>query len=236
MLEVERNSEVVETLGDVAGKPRGLRHDFNDRLYLDPAPAEPPRHDQADVAGADDHRAGAGKRSIPVQQLLRASGGIDSRRTGAGDRKVAASAFPAAHRENHRAGGVTDHAPLRRQRDQPEPVVRQAFYIGYGAAECKDRAGFFGDPGDAGRILRPGQLLLEIIDAEAVVNALPQDAAGQFLAVDHHGGTSGPGGLGGGGKSGGSGADHRDVVCFFLNHSKLPPVITVRAGRRGSRR
>jgi hypothetical protein len=55
--EVERDVEVVQALHDVARQAVGVRHQLEHAHHLHPLQDQPPRHDQADVARAEDRDA-----------------------------------------------------------------------------------------------------------------------------------------------------------------------------------
>ena len=171
--EVERNSEIVEALDDVALQAAGIRHQLSNGEDLCALERHAAGHDEADVAAAKDDDAAANHAALDVDKALRRTRRIDARRTEAGDVQCAAWPFAAAHGEDDAlrlnckaaVGGIerghglvrrdAEHHGVQQERDVP---LRSLINESLG-------------------IFRAGQLLLEGVESEAVVDALVEDAA-----------------------------------------------------------
>ena len=87
--QVQRDGKIVETLHDVAHAPRRIGLDLDDGEHRAADQGEPARHDEADVAGADDHHASTGNAPLDVHEALGKTRGVHARRAGAGNGDVA---------------------------------------------------------------------------------------------------------------------------------------------------
>ena len=101
--QVQRNIEVVQALHDVAVEAVGVRHDLEDAGHLDPFQGQAPRHDQPDVARAEDGDTAAGQHAVQVDEALRQPGREDPGRPCAGDADGGPRPFARAHGQHHGA-------------------------------------------------------------------------------------------------------------------------------------
>jgi hypothetical protein len=152
----------------------------------------------------------AGEVPGDVDELLGEAGRHDARRARAGDPDRLAGPFARAHRQHHRAGvDRRQRVVLRQQRHAPAGVDVEHVGVGQHVDAALEHL-----LQEALGVLGPGELLLEVVQAEAVVDALLQDAAGLALAVDdQHVLGAGVAGADGGREPGGAAADDHDVVA-----------------------
>ena len=181
VVELERNAVVDQALHDVAVEARGIRHELRDELHLGALPRHAARHDEADVAAAEDHDLAPGEEALHVHEPLRAARGVDAGRARAGDRERAARALAAAHREDDRAGAEPDE-PARGVHADDLAVLRDGEDHRVGPDL---RAGLRRLLHEPPRVFGAGELLAEVVQAEAVVDALAQDAARGGVALQH---------------------------------------------------
>ena len=181
VVELERDAVVDEALHDVAVQARGIRHQLGDELHLGTLPRHAARHDESDVAAAEDHHLAPWEEALHVHEPLRAAGGVDAGRARSGDGERAARALAAAHREDDRAGAEPDEPALRVHandfsvlRDGEDHRVGPDF-----------GAGLLGLLHETARVFGTGELFAEMVQAEAVVDALAQDAARGGVALQH---------------------------------------------------
>ena len=179
--EVERNAEIVEALDDVPLEAAGIRHQLRDGEDLCALERHAAGHDEADVAAAEDDDAAADHAALDVDKALRRPGGVDACGAEAGDVQCAAWPFAAAHGEDDAlrldreaaVGGIerghglvrrdAEHHRVQQERDVP---LRGLIDESLG-------------------IFRAGQLLLEGVESEAVVDALVEDAAELRIALQN---------------------------------------------------
>ena len=176
---VERNVEILQTLDDISFQAAGVGHKLTHGLYLGALQRHPPRHDQADIPGAKyDHPFAYGI-ALAVHQLLCRAGAVYTGRAGAGGVQCPAAAFAAAHGQHNgfcldfqqAAGALCRDGFVRR--DSCDHRFTVGFYVA--------RGDLFGVDGG---IFRPGELTPQLVQAEAIVDALLQDAAEVFLALE----------------------------------------------------
>ena len=148
--------------------------------HLDPLEGEAAGHDQADVAGAEDDHPPPRQQPHHVDELLRQPRGEHARGPLAGNPDGPASILARAHGQHHRAGiNGADALATRHQLQPPDGTDVVDVGVGQHVDAVVDHLlevtlGVF----------RPGQFLTEMVQTEAVVDALPEDAAGLALAVD----------------------------------------------------
>ena len=174
--EEERDAEILEALLDVPGEAAGIGHQLGHHLHLRPLEGHPAGHNQADVAAAEDDDLLARHIALDVDELLGGAGGVDAGRAGAGDVQCPAVPLPAAHREDHRPGGALGEAVLLADGGQvlhPLPVRLKGEDHRRGEGGDLQFRGLFREPGG---VFGAGELLAEPVDAEAVVDALEEDA------------------------------------------------------------
>ena len=102
--EVKRNTEIIEALLDVTNEAAGIGHDLAHGLHLGTLKGHTARHNEADIAGAEDHHGLAHHIALAVDQLLGGTGAVNACRTGAADIEGTAAALTTAHGQHHGAG------------------------------------------------------------------------------------------------------------------------------------
>ena len=207
--QLERYAKVIQALHDVALEPAGVRHELRDARHVRALEREPARHDEADVAGAQDHDLAPRQQAVDVYQALRGAGRVHAGRARAADVQRAARPLAAAHRKHHGPRAHAEDAALcadGRHHALWGHVEHRGLEHALDAALARLRH-------VAGRVLRARELLLERVEAKAVVDALVEDAAQLRLALQHqHGGDAGVMRGNGGGKARGSPAHDHDVA------------------------
>ena len=177
--ELQGDAVVVQALDDVALQAAGIGHDLRHDLDLCALEGQTAGHDEADVAAAQDDHLPAGHIALHVDQTLGRTGAVDARGTEARDVQRAAAALTAAHGQD----------------DGPRLDLEQAVNLVHGGDDLVRADGE--DHGqelifdaalkhlvdEALGVLGAGQLLLEGVQAEAVVDALVQDAAQLVVAL-----------------------------------------------------
>ena len=178
--ELERDAEVIEALHDIPLEAARVWHELSDDLDMGAFEREPAGHDEANVARAQDHDLASRKDAFDVHEMLRASCRIDAGRTGARDIEGTTRPLSAAHCKDHRACFDLDEAELGTH-GRDDAVV----------ADIDDRA--FEQALDAAllclidialRILGAGELLIERMETEPVMDALVEDAAEPVFALE----------------------------------------------------
>ena len=218
MAEIEGDAEILETLHDVAIETVRIRQDLKHRFHFGALERHAARHDQADVAGADDHHVAARQIALHVDHALRCAGGEDAGWPAARDTDGAARSLATTHRMDHR--GADDDAQSLFGIDAGDDAPR----VGGQHREVEPHvdAGRLHHLDVAMRVAWSRQFLLEPPQAETVVDALLQNAAEFAVALDdqHSLGAS----LLGADRSGHArrtAADRHDVVAR-LKHRPAP--------------
>ena len=98
--EIKRNVKVIEALHDVSRQTAGIRHDLDAGEHLRALERHAARHDETDVARAENDDAPADHVALNIKVALCSAGGENTCRTGARDGDRAAGALAAAHRED----------------------------------------------------------------------------------------------------------------------------------------
>ena len=182
--------------------------------------------------GAQDHDPLAHHEAFHVHEALGGAGGVDAGGAGAGNADGAPGAFPAAHGQDHGLGLEGLQTVLGAD-DVDAAVV--ADLQDHGVEPVFDAQGLqLAD--EALRVFGAGQFLLEDVQAEAVVDALHQDAPELAVPLEDQ---DVPGaalvGLDGGGQACWPTAHDDDLVCVHGRHSPIPvlvgPVSRTEAGR-----
>ena len=209
MREVEGDAVIVEALDDVALETAGIGHELGDAEDFRAFERHAARHDEADVAAAQNDDALAGHIAVNIDEALRGAGREDACRAVAGDIERAARAFAAAHREDDGLGFDAEHAvrAVHRghglvRRDVHDHRVELVLDIALENFVDKARG-----------IFRAGQLFFKGVQAETVVDALIEDAAELSVALEDEDALAA--GISGGrscGKSGRTAADDDDIV------------------------
>ena len=177
--QIEGNVEVVEALDDVPGQTAGVGHQLHAGQDLGPLQGHAAGHDQADVAGAQDDHPPTHHIALHVQKALGGAGGEDAGAAGAGDGDGAPGALPAAHSQDD-GPGLDGLVAVPGADGVQDPVLVQIQHHGIGADL---NVGVLHHVDEAARVLGAGELLLEAVQAEAVVDALVQDAARLVVAL-----------------------------------------------------
>ena len=209
MGEVEGNVVVVETLDDVSVQTAGVGHDLHAGQDLCALQSHAAGHDEADVAAAQDDHPAAGQPALHIDVALGRASGKYAGRPLAGDGDGAPGPLPAAHGQNDGLclldvipGVLAHHVDLPVRGDGEHHGVQPYLHAGV-LQHVNETPGIF----------RAGQLLLKVVEAEAVVDTLIEDAA-QFLVPLHDEDALHalfPGGAGRG-QSGGAAADDDQII------------------------
>ncbi len=199
----------MQALHDVARQAAGIGHDLDARQHLRALQRHAARHDQADVAASEDDDAAAAHVALKVQIALRRAGGKYARRAVAGNADRAARALAAAHCEHHGFRGQRLIAALRAY--DVHGSIRSN--IQHHRVGQHRNGGVFEHVDEAARVFGAAQLLLEAVQAEAVVNALVQNAAKLLIALDDEDVFQAVlGGAHGRGQTGGAAADDNQII------------------------
>ena len=224
MAQIKRNVIVVQALNDVAVQAGGEGHQLHAGQHLRALQGHAAGHNQADVAAAQDDHPAAGHIAHEVDELLGRAGGVDAGAAGAGGAQRAAGPLAAAHGQDD--GACLEHLQAMLGADAGDPAV---FLNRENRRVALDiDAQFTGAVDVPLGVFRAGQFLLEAVQAEAVMDALAQDAAGVVFALQDEQVIDAvlPGGDGGG-QTRRARADHQHIhplnaVCL-LGHVSSPP-------------
>ena len=170
----------VQALYDVSLQAAGVRQKLCHNLNLGALEGHTSRHDKSDIAGTEDDDLTAGHVALHVHQSLRRSCGEDACRTVARDIQGASRTLSAAHAEDDGSRLDLEHAVFLVHRG--DDTVRGNIH-NHGVELVLNAQViyfFFKSPG----ILRSGQLLLEGVKAETIVNALVQNAAQLMVTLE----------------------------------------------------
>ena len=176
--QLQWNAEIIETLYNIALQTAGIRHQFGHDLHLRALQRHAARHDEANVAGAQNDHLAAGQVALHVHKALGRAGRVDASGAVAGDIQRTARALPAAHGQDHGFGVQLEQAVL-------------LVHSGHGLVRCQiqhhgvELVGNvqllrLGD--EPGRVLGAGQFFFKSMQAKTVVDALVQNAA-QFAVA-----------------------------------------------------
>ena len=220
----ERDIVVVQALHDVALESAGVRQKLGHALDVRALKRHAARHDEADVAAAEDDDLASGHEALKIHEPLRRTGGIDACRTVAGDVQRSAGPLAAAHRKNDGAAAELLHAAFT-ARNGEHALVREREHH---RRKTDGNAQLLGAVQKPCGVLGAGQLFAERVQTEAVVDALVQNAAGDAVALDdehivHARFLRGDGG----GETGRTGADDNDIVgihAFSPSFLVLPTI------------
>ena len=106
------DAEVVQALHNVALQAAGIGHQLRHAEHLGPFQRHPAGHDQADIAGAQDHHPAPGQIPFHIHQPLGRACRIDAGGAVAGNVQRTAGPLPAAHGQHHRLGVQLEQAVL----------------------------------------------------------------------------------------------------------------------------
>ena len=166
--EIQRNIKIVQALYDVAGEAAGIGHYLYAGQHLRALQRHAARHDQADIARAEDHHTLAHHVALDVQiALCRA-------------RRKHARGAPPRNGDGPACALAAAHAQHDRRRLQHNVAVARVHrvHLLFGGDGQHHRIGFYlhvrflHQLDKAPGILRAGELFLKIMQAEAVVDAL----------------------------------------------------------------
>ena len=115
--QVQRNAKVVQAVFHIAAQTVGVRHELVHALDRNPLERAAARHDQPDVARAQNDGARAGFEVLDIDVSLRQAGRKHAGGTTAGDLDLAAGALAAAHGKDDRPSGELQHAGGAHERD-----------------------------------------------------------------------------------------------------------------------
>ena len=97
MAQQQGNIKILQTLDDIAFEAAGKRHQLQNSFDFRPFETHPPRHNEADIAAAQNDSFFPGHIAFHIDEHLRRAGGIDAGGTGPGDPHRAAVPLSAAH-------------------------------------------------------------------------------------------------------------------------------------------
>ena len=184
MREEKRYVVVVKALDDVSHKTGRLLHYLYAGENLRAGERESPRHDEPDVARAEYHHAASRHDAVHVDETLDGARRIDARRSRSRRHQRPSRTLAATHGENHGARLVNlEPAAWRHRRDLRTAVRLRRDVQHHRAADNRDaeRIRLVDKPL---RVFGAGQLLLEAVEPEAVVDALLQNAARRVVTLD----------------------------------------------------
>ena len=179
--QTQRNVEIIETLLNVARKTARVGHQLANGVHLCTLQCHTARHDQTDVARAENDNFFAGEIPFEVDVLLRCARAVNACRTCACNVERSAGALTASHCQNdgfcleleYTAFGVgsSDYAVGSNVKHHSAKHKGDVLFVYF----------FFITPSVFGAC----QLLTKAVEAEAVVNALLQNAAELFIALQN---------------------------------------------------
>ena len=181
MGEVQGDVKVVQALHDVAGQAAGVGHHLYAGQHLCTLKGHAARHDQADVAAAEDQHPLADQIAFHVHIALCCTGGVHTGRAGARGTNGTAGALAAAHAQNDALGlddliavllGNTVHLFIRG-------------HFQHHGVQLNLHAGVLEHRNEASGVLRAGELLAKAVQTKAIVDALVQNAAQLFIALQN---------------------------------------------------
>ena len=181
MAQLQRNAVVIQTLDDIPLQAARVRHQLGHDLYLRTFQGHTASHNQTDITGTQNDDFPARQISLHVHQTLGSTRGVDTGRTIARDIQGASGTLPAAHCQNNRFGFQSKQAILPVHGGYGF-ILRQVENHGVelvGDLQLPDlldkSAGIFG----------AGKLFLKGMEAEAVVDALVENAAQLVVAFQN---------------------------------------------------
>ena len=181
MTEVERNAIIVQALLYIPRKTAGIGLNFVDSFYVGSLQGQPSGHDQADIAAAQNDDLFSHHDILQIHIGLGDAGGIDAGGTGARSGQGAAGPFPAPHGQENRLGlDLQEAAFFSDRRNDFFRRYIQHRTVGY------DFNFFRLDPIDeALGVFRAGEGFAEAGQAEAVMDTLAENTAGEVLPLQN---------------------------------------------------
>ena len=181
MAEHEGDIVVLQALDDVAVEAAGIGHQLHAGQHLGALKGHAAGHDEADIATAEDDHALAGHIALKVDKFLRRAGGEHARAARAGRGQRAAGPLAAAHGQHDGPGLKELHALVPAHSGHEALAV----HAEHGGAAAHLDAHLLHAIDVALGIFGAGQLLLEAVQAEAVMDTLAQNAAHLVFALQH---------------------------------------------------
>ena len=118
--QVQRNAKVVQAVLNIAAQPVGVRHELVHALDGNPLERAAARHDQPDIARAQNDGARAGFEVLDIDVSLRQAGRKHAGGAAAGDLDLAAGALAAPHGKDDGTPGELQHTGGIHERDGVE--------------------------------------------------------------------------------------------------------------------
>ncbi len=163
--QMQRNAKVVQTVFHIAAQAVGVGYEFVHALDRNPLERAAARHDEPDVARAQNDGARARLEVLDIDVSLRQAGRKHAGGAAAGDLDLAAGALAATHGKDDRAPGELQHAGGAHERDGVEcGVFRGLARINpkYHAVQEQRNVGRAYLVDKALCVLRAGELLLKV--------------------------------------------------------------------------
>ena len=184
---MQRNAEIIEALHDIASQTARRGVDLEHAGHARAREREAARHDEADVARTKDHHIAARSTALQVHEVLRRPGREHARRARARRSERASAAFARA-RHKHRRARRNGLLALRRH-DFHRNVAR-AFAAVFHAQHARIANDVHIEALERRELARSvfgtGEFLAKTVQAEAIVDALLQNAALVAFAIDEH--------------------------------------------------
>jgi len=170
----EEGTTIIQVTHNDAWAAYGSRIiQLQDGMYGAPLQYEPSSHDHADVPGAQDHKLLAGHVAVHIDQLLGQTRGEYPGRPAAGDADGEAGLFSTTHGQYHRLRYDLELTPLRVD-GHNAPVLVQ---VGHHGVQTQLHIKTVQVVDEPLGIFRPGQVLIEIVQSETIVDTLMQQPA-----------------------------------------------------------
>ena len=179
--EIQGDVKILQALDNVALQSAGVGEDLRHCVDLGALQGHAPGHNKPDVAASEDHHIFSGHKALHIHQALGGTGGIDTRRTVAGDVQRAPGPLPAAHGQNHRLG-LDLNEPRLRSGDGKHPVLGKIQHHG---AQQIGNVHLLHPVNESPGVLGARQLLAEGVQTEACVDALVEDAPQLLVPLDN---------------------------------------------------
>ena len=180
--QVQRDVIVVQALVDVARQTRGGGLGLVHAEHLRALKRQAARHDEPDVAAAEDDAAAGRQLAEQVRKVLRGAGREHARRARAVDKDLLCRALAAAGGQHERARLVAGDAVAADGADRK--AAGRFLHARDEGLRARLDLQLLEPVDEALDIFRPCQPLAEARKAEAVMNALLEHAAQTHLALD----------------------------------------------------
>ena len=173
MGQVQGNVKILEALDNVPAQAAGIGHDLHTGQDLRPLQGHPPCHNETNVSAAQNDHPLSREPPLHIHIPLGRAGGENSGRTGSRDGNGPPGSLPAAHGKDNGlclflpvASGLSHHAHTLVPGHFQDHGIQPDLHSG-GADHGNEPSGVF----------RPGKFFFKMVQAEAVVDALVQNAA-----------------------------------------------------------